>query len=110
MRVVYRAVRRARAPGRVYGRATDMDPIYALSIPAAVVVAIYLMRSIRQVNQWETALKFTLGKLSGQIEQGHTRVGPAFQPLVRFTNRIRTRALPYQQVITRDNVTAQIDA
>src|SRR3984957_20229878 len=110
MRVVYRAVRRARAPGRVYGRATDMDPIYALSIPAAVVVAIYLMRSIRQVNQWETALKFTLGKLSGKIEPGLTTVWPGFQRLGRVANRTRTRDLPSQQVITRDNVTAQIDA
>ncbi len=87
-----------------------MDPIYALSIPAAVVAAIYFMRSIRQVNQWETALKFTLGKLTGKVEPGLTTVFPGFQRLVRVDNRIRNRDLPYQQVITRDNVTAQIDA
>ncbi len=87
-----------------------MDPIYALSIPAAVIAAIYFMRSIRQVNQWETALKFTLGKLTGKVEPGLTTVFPGFQRLVRVDNRIRNRDLPYQQVITRDNVTAQIDA
>lgn len=87
-----------------------MDPIYALSLPAAVIAAIYFMRSIRQVNQWETALKFTLGKLTGKVEPGLTTVFPGFQRLVRVDNRIRNRDLPYQQVITRDNVTAQIDA
>jgi regulator of protease activity HflC (stomatin/prohibitin superfamily) len=87
-----------------------MDPIYALSLPAAVIAAIYFMRSIRQVNQWETALKFTLGKLTGKVEPGLTTVWPGFQRLVRVDNRIRNRDLPYQQVITRDNVTAQIDA
>jgi regulator of protease activity HflC (stomatin/prohibitin superfamily) len=87
-----------------------MDPIYALSIPAAVVAAIYFMRSIRQVNQWETALKFTLGKLTGKVEPGLTTVFPGFQRLVRIDTRIRNRDLPYQQVITKDNVTASIDA
>src|SRR5580693_2900991 len=87
-----------------------MDPIYALSIPAAVIAAIYFMRPVRQVNQWETALKFTLGKLTGKVEPGLTTVFPGFQRLVRVDNRIRNRDLPYQQVITRDNVTAQIDA
>ncbi len=79
-------------------------------VPAAVVATIYLLRSIRQVNQWENALKFTLGKLTGRVEPGLTVVLPGLQRLVRVDTRIRNRDLPYQQVITRDNVTAQIDA
>ena len=35
---------------------------------------------------------------------------PGFQRLVRVDTRIRNRDLPYQQVITQDNVTASIDA
>jgi regulator of protease activity HflC (stomatin/prohibitin superfamily) len=87
------------------------DPItVVLGIPAAFLAVIYLLRSIRQVNQWETALRFTLGKLSGVVEPGLTLVLPGFQRLVRIDTRIRNRDLPYQQVITQDNVTASIDA
>ncbi|HEX8793254.1 MAG TPA: SPFH domain-containing protein [Polyangiaceae bacterium] len=87
------------------------DPIsIVFGIPAAIVAGIYLLRSIRQINQWETALRFTLGKLSGRVEPGLTLVLPGFQRLVRIDTRIRNRDLPYQQVITQDNVTASIDA
>src|SRR5579859_3317356 len=88
---------------------TDPFP-FVLVIPAAVTAALYFMRSIRQVNQWEVALKFTLGKLSGKVEPGLTLVLPGVQRLVKIDTRIRNRDLPYQQVITQDNVTASIDA
>ena len=87
------------------------DPFpFVLALPAAIIAAVYFLRSIRQVNQWENALKFTLGKFTGQVEPGLTMVYPGFQRLVRVDTRIRNRDLPLQQVITRDNVTASIDA
>lgn len=89
--------------------AADPFPLI-LGIPAAVTAAIYFLRSIRQINQWEVALRFTLGKLSGRLEPGLRLVLPGVQRLVRVDTRIRNRDLPYQQVITQDNVTASIDA
>ncbi|MGH7293607.1 MAG: SPFH domain-containing protein [Polyangiaceae bacterium] len=88
---------------------TDPFP-FVLGLPAAVVATVYFLRSIRLVNQWETALKFTLGKLSGRVSPGVRLVAPGFQRLVKVDTRIRNRDLPYQQVITQDNVTASIDA
>ncbi|HEY8091270.1 MAG TPA: SPFH domain-containing protein, partial [Polyangiaceae bacterium] len=87
---------------------TDPLPI-VLGLPAAVAATIYFLRSIRLVNQWESALKFTLGKLTGRVAPGLRLVAPGFQKLVKVDSRIRNRDLPYQQVITQDNVTAQID-
>jgi regulator of protease activity HflC (stomatin/prohibitin superfamily) len=87
------------------------DPVpFFLAIPAAFAAAVLLMRSIRQVNQWEVALRFTLGKLSGRVEPGLCLVVPGVQRLLRVDTRIRNRDLPLQQVITQDNVTASIDA
>src|SRR3984957_12223301 len=87
------------------------DPsVFLLGIPAAIIATLYLLRSIRLINQWETALRFTLGRLSGKVEPGLTLVLPGFQRLIRIDSRIRNRDLPYQQVITKDNVTASIDA
>jgi regulator of protease activity HflC (stomatin/prohibitin superfamily) len=87
------------------------DPLpFVLGVPAAVIAVSYLLRSIRVINQWEVALKFTLGKLTGKVAPGLRLVAPGLQKLVRVDTRVRNRDLPYQQVITQDNITAQIDA
>ena len=87
-----------------------MDPSTLIPIPFVLAGLLYLMRSIRQVNQWEEALKFTLGKLSGRLSPGISIVWPGLQRMVKVDTRIRNRDLPQQQVITADNVTASIDA
>jgi regulator of protease activity HflC (stomatin/prohibitin superfamily) len=87
------------------------DPLpLAIGLPLVAFAALFVLRSVRQINQWETALKFTLGKLSGRLEPGIRIVFPWVQQLMRVDTRIRNRDLPAQQVITRDNVTATIDA
>ncbi len=73
------------------------------------VLAVFL-RTLRQIDQWEVALKFTLGKFSGRQDPGITTVVPFFQQLVKIDTRVRNRDLPAQMVITGDGVTAMIDA
>jgi O6-methylguanine-DNA--protein-cysteine methyltransferase len=68
------------------------------------------MRSVRQVNQWETGLKFTFGKFAGLAAPGLNLIIPGVQRLVKIDTRVRNRDLPQQAVITADNVTAWIDA
>jgi regulator of protease activity HflC (stomatin/prohibitin superfamily) len=87
----------------------DLPELIAFA-PVAFLACIAALQSIRQVNQWEAGLKFTLGRLSGLVEPGVRVVFPIFQRLVRVDTRIRNRDLPQQQVITADNVTAAIDA
>ena len=70
----------------------------------------YLFAGLRQINQWETALRFTLGKLSGRVEPGLTLYLPGFQELRRIDTRMKNRDLLRQMVITRDNVTTMVDA
>jgi regulator of protease activity HflC (stomatin/prohibitin superfamily) len=72
--------------------------------------ALLALRSLRQINQWEVALRFTFGKYSGRLEPGLNFVVPILQKIYRIDTRIRNRDLPQQMVITRDNVTAMIDA
>lgn len=81
-----------------------------LLIVLAVLLAALALASIKQINQWQVGLKFTLGRLSGRMEPGLRLLFPVVQRMVRIDNRIRNRDLPRQVVITRDNVTAQIDA
>ncbi len=81
-------------------------------IPAIIglVILLYLLSGLRQINQWEVALRFTLGKLSGRVEPGLTLFFPGFQELKRIDTRTKNRDLLRQMVITRDNVTTMIDA
>jgi regulator of protease activity HflC (stomatin/prohibitin superfamily) len=85
-------------------------PDFIVAAPAAMAAFIFAARCIRQVNQWETALKFTLGKYSGKLGAGLNVVIPGLQRMIRIDTRIRNRDLPIQQVITQDNVTASVDA
>ncbi|HWL87838.1 MAG TPA: SPFH domain-containing protein, partial [Polyangiaceae bacterium] len=73
-------------------------------------VAIYVLSGLRQIQQWEAPLKFTVGRYSGRLVPGLTWVFPGVQRIVRVDTRIRNRDLFQQQVITADNVTASIDA
>ncbi|NUP07240.1 MAG: slipin family protein [Polyangiaceae bacterium] len=84
-------------------------PILALGI-VLLILFLLLFSGIKQINQWETALKFTLGKYSGRAEPGLTLVLPIFQQLRRIDMRTRNRDLLRQMVITRDNVTTMVDA
>ena len=75
-----------------------------------LLLLIYLFSGLRQIDQWETALKFTLGKFSGRVEPGLTLMFPFIQRLKRVDMRTRNRDLLRQMVITRDNVTTMVDA
>lgn len=81
-------------------------------IPAIIglVVLLYLLSGLRQINQWEVALRFSLGKFSGRVEPGLTLFLPGFQELKRIDTRTKNRDLLRQMVITRDNVTTMVDA
>lgn len=70
----------------------------------------YLFAGLRQINQWETGLRFTLGRFSGRVQPGLTLFFPGFQDLRRIDTRTKNRDLLRQMVITRDNVTTMIDA
>jgi regulator of protease activity HflC (stomatin/prohibitin superfamily) len=87
-----------------------MDPVSALGVAVAAFGLALASRGLRQVNQWETALKFTLGKLTGRAGPGLNFIIPGIQRMVRVDMRVRNRDLPQQAVITADNVTAWIDA
>lgn len=87
-----------------------MEPAVALLLPFLFILFVMAMRSIRQVNQWQVGLRFTLGKYSGRMDAGVNFLMPLFQQMVLIDTRIRNRDLPAQMVITKDNVSAMIDA
>ena len=74
------------------------------------VVVVVILRSIRQVNQWETGVKFTLGKFTRISGPGWRLVLPVIQFMHKVDMRLKTLDVPSQDAITKDNVSAKINA
>jgi regulator of protease activity HflC (stomatin/prohibitin superfamily) len=76
-----------------------------------IIIALILFFSIiKQVNQYERGIVFTLGKLSGTRNPGWRPIVPVFQRLQKVDIRTKTVDVPNQEVITRDNIPVYINA
>jgi regulator of protease activity HflC (stomatin/prohibitin superfamily) len=78
-----------------------------------VLVAVLLAAagaSIRVLREYERAVVFRLGRLVGQRGPGLVLLIPGIDRMVRVSLRTVTLNIPPQNVITRDNVPAHVDA
>jgi regulator of protease activity HflC (stomatin/prohibitin superfamily) len=73
-------------------------------------VGFVILISIRQVNQYQRGVKFTLGKYTGTIEPGWRLVIPIFQSMMKVDMRVKAVDVPNQEAITKDNVSVMINA
>lgn len=69
-----------------------------------------LAASIRVVRQYERAVVFRLGKLKAERGPGLFPLVPLADNMVRVDMRVRELDVPKQTVISRDNVTLEVDA
>jgi len=79
-------------------------------ITTLIIVAIILLVSIRQVNQYEKGLKFTFGKFTSIMEPGWNLVFPIVQSSTKVDIRVKAVDVPDQNAITRDNVSVKVNA
>jgi len=80
------------------------------SLAVALIIAIYLLLSIRILMQYERGVIFTLGKFSGVRPAGFTMVFAPFQSMAKVSLRTVTMQIPSQKIITKDNVSIDIAA
>jgi len=73
-------------------------------------VAILILASLRQINQYERGVKFTMGRYQGIMEPGWRIVIPIFQSYRKVDMRIKAVDVPDQKAITRDNVSVTVNA
>ena len=76
-------------------------------IPLAIILLVIF---IRQVNQFERGILFTLGKYSKTVEPGWRIVIPIFQSLTKVDIRVKAVDVPDQEAMTKDNVSVRINA
>ena len=74
------------------------------------VVVFIILTSIKQVDQYERGVKFTLGKYSKMLEPGWNLVFPIFQSFRKIDIRTKAVDVPEQDAITKDNVSIRINA
>lgn len=69
-----------------------------------------ILISIRQINQYERGVKFTLGKFTSILEPGWRIVWPIVQSSQKVDIRVKAVDVPDQNAITRDNVVVKVNA
>jgi len=74
-----------------------------------VIVVIIILASIRIVQQWETGVRFRLGRYKDTLQPGLRLVIPVLDSIRKIDMRILTIDIPRQQVITKDNVPVTIN-
>ena len=84
-------------------------PAFVLPV-IAVLVLLLVARAIRVLKEYERGVIFRLGRLRPLLGPGLVFVVPVFDQLVRVDLRIVTLTIPPQDVITRDNVPARVNA
>jgi regulator of protease activity HflC (stomatin/prohibitin superfamily) len=75
-----------------------------------IVIAVVLLAMLRQINQYERGVMFTLGRYTGIKEPGWRLVVPVFQSLTKVDIRTKAVDVPDQEAITKDNIPVKINA
>lgn len=81
-----------------------------IAVVLAVVLVVLTFSSLRVVREYERVVAFRLGRLRGALGPGIVFRLPLLDTLVRVDLRVVTLTIPPQEVITRDNVTARVNA
>lgn len=81
-----------------------------LTIPFFFFIIFILLISIRQVNEYERGVKFFLGKFVGTVNPGWRLIIPIIQSLTKVDIRTKAVDVPDQEAITKDNISANINA
>ena len=75
-----------------------------------IAVVVILLISIKQVNQYERGVVFTLGRFTSIKEPGWRVVVPVFQSIQKVDIRVKAVDVPDQEAITKDNIPVRINA
>jgi regulator of protease activity HflC (stomatin/prohibitin superfamily) len=86
----------------------DLSPILLIFV---LVVAIWLLNSIKILREYERGVIFRLGRLLPEPKgPGLVFVFAPFDRMVRVSLRLDALEVPAQDVVTRDNVTVKVNA
>lgn len=79
-------------------------------IVGLIIVIIILASSIKVIREYERVVVFRLGRLLGAKGPGVVIILPAIDRVRKIDLRVLTLDIPKQRIITKDNVTVDVDA
>ena len=79
-------------------------------LPLMIIFLIVVLRSIRQIDQYERGILFRRGKYAKVIEPGWHVIWPIFESCRKIYIRTKAVDVPEQDAITSDNVSIKINA
>jgi regulator of protease activity HflC (stomatin/prohibitin superfamily) len=74
------------------------------------VVLFVILISLRQINQYQRGVMFTMGRFSGVKNPGWRLVVPIFQQMTKVDIRTKAVDVPDQKAITKDNISVGVNA
>lgn len=82
----------------------------AVAIILLVLILCVVIPGVRIINQFERGVVLRLGKYSRTLDPGFHVIIPYLDKMVKVDVRTTPMDIPKQEVITRDNVTVNVDA
>ena len=81
-----------------------------MEISFIIFIVALLIISLRQVNQYERGVMFTMGRFTGVKDPGWRLVVPVFQSMRKVDMRVKAVDVPDQKAITKDNISVAVNA
>ncbi len=75
-----------------------------------IVIVVLILAFLKQVNQYERGVVFTMGRYSYVMNPGWRLLIPVFQSFRKVDIRVKAVDVPDQKAITRDNVPVMVNA
>ena len=99
---------------------SSMQPLYNVSVKRGgfmeivlaviIILFLYVIAGFKVINQYQRGVVLTLGRYTGIRQPGFRMIWPIFQKVILVDVRSTPIDVPQQEVITRDNVTVNVDA
>lgn len=81
-----------------------------IEIGGLIFIVTLVLSSLKQVNEYERGVVFTMGRLSGVVDPGWRLILPVFQTMTKVDIRTKAVDVPKQETITKDNVSCKMNA
>ena len=88
----------------------EINMVLVAVVAVAIAIGLLLASAIRILREYERAVVFRLGRLLGPRGPGLIFLIPLIDKMVRVDLRTITLNIPPQEIITRDNVPARVNA
>lgn len=79
-------------------------------VPIIIVIIVIAVVVLKQINQYQRGVMFTLGKFTGVKGPGWRIVIPIFQFMKKVDMRVKAVDVPDQKAITKDNISVTVNA